>query len=115
MPNYLRSGDMVYAQLTRPEDDYAVCTCPIVITDMSNSYKSEEPVVIAINRVSRYLTVAVQQPVSYTILDANGHVMQSGSIDTIGANTIPYTISQSGLYIIVFTDGNKVSSSKFVL
>ena len=115
MPNYLRSGDVVYAQLTRPEDDYAVCTCPIVITDMSNSYKSEEPVVIAINRVSRYLTVAVQNPVSYMILDTNGHVMQSGSIDTIGANTIPYTISQSGLYIIVFTEGNKVSSSKFVL
>ncbi len=113
-PHYLHTGDLVYAQLTRSEDDYAICTCPLMIRDKSNSYASDEPVLVAVNNMSKMLTVAVQKPMSYMILSASGIVMQSGSIETAGTTTIPYSLP-SGLYVIVFTEGNTVRSYKFTL
>jgi hypothetical protein len=114
-PQYMHNGDMVYAQLTRPEDDYAICTCPIVITDLSDTYKYDEPVLVSVNKVSRLLTVSVQKPVTYMIYNTNGDLMQSGYIRSQGENTITCPFSQNGLYIIVFKEGDKVNSSKFIL
>ncbi len=113
-PHYLHTGDLVYAQLTRSEDDYAICTCPLMIRDKSNSYASDEPVLVAVNNMSKMLTIAVQKPMSYMILSASGIVMQSGSIETAGTTIIPYSLP-SGLYVIVFTEGNTVRSYKFTL
>ncbi len=114
-PQYMHNGDIVYAQLTRPEDDYAICTCPIVITDLSDTYKYDEPVLVSVNKVSRLLTVSVQKPVTYMIYNTNGDLMQSGYIRSQGENTITCPFSQNGLYIIVFKEGDKVNSSKFIL
>ena len=85
-----------------------------MIRDKSNSYASDEPVLVAVNNMSKMLTVAVQKPMSYMILSASGIVMQSGSIETAGTTTIPYSLP-SGLYVIVFTEGNTVRSYKFTL
>lgn len=113
-PQYLHAGDRVYAQLTRTDDDVAICTCPILIRDMSNELKSEEPILISLNRSQHRLQIASQEPFTGGIYDLYGHLI----MDVVGSGKenmyIDLQSLQKGLYIVHCTSGKNRAGYKFV-
>lgn len=117
VPQYLHTGDVVYVGLTRNEDDYAICTCPIIISDMSNSFAYDEPVLISVNKIKKELTIFTDKPTSYSIINTSGSVILSGVISDEGTTPLLLeTLPAGNMYLIVFTNGqHNTITYKFIL
>jgi exosome complex RNA-binding protein Csl4 len=114
-PQYFHNGDMVYAQLTRSNEDYPICTCPIVLRDMSAEYVSEEPILISVNKIQRKLRIFTQEKLTGGIYDIYGHLMQPFSVMQAGESYVTIHNANSGVYIVKCTSATKEQSYKFVL
>ena len=113
LPQYLRNGDRVYASLTRQEDDYAICTCPIVIEDLSSEMVYEEPVLISISPLKMKIYTPKQS--TCTIYDILGHFIYQTKIDIIGENIIDLPSLRSGVYILEFKENDHSITHTFML
>ncbi len=113
LPQYLRNGDRVYASLTRQEDDYAICTCPITIEDLSSEMVYEEPVLISISPLKMKIYTPKQN--TCTIYDILGHFIYQTKIDIIGENIIDLPSLRSGVYILEFKDNDHSITHTFML
>ena len=114
-PQYFHNGDMVYAQLTRSNEDYPICTCPIVLRDMSAEYVSEEPILISVNKIQRKLRIFTQEKLTGGIYDIYGHLIQPFSVMQAGESYVTIHNANSGVYIVKCTSATKEQSYKFVL
>ena len=113
LPQYLRNGDRVYASLTRQEDNYAICTCPIIIKDLSNEIAYEEPVLISISPLM--MKIYTPKHTTCTIYDVLGHLIYQTTIDIIGENTIDLPSLPSGVYMLEFKENDHSITHKFML
>ena len=113
LPQYLRNGDRVYASLTRQEDDYAICTCPITIEDLSSEMVYEEPVLISISPLKMKIYTPKQS--TCTIYDILGHFIYQTKIDIIGENIIDLPSLRSGVYILEFKENDHSITHTFML
>ena len=113
LPQYLRNGDRVYASLTRQEDNYAICTCPIIIKDLSNEIVYEEPVLISISPLM--MKIYTPKHTTCTIYDVLGHLIYQTTIDIIGENTIDLPSLPSGVYMLEFKENDHSITHKFML
>lgn len=113
LPQYLRNGDRVYASLTRQEDDYAICTCPITIEDLSSEMVYEEPVLISISPLKMKIYTPKQS--TCTIYDILGHFIYQTKIDIIGENIIDLPFLRSGVYILEFKENDHSITHTFML
>lgn len=113
LPQYLRNGDRVYASLTRQEDNYSICTCPIVIEDLSNELVYEEPVLISISPLK--MKIYAPKQTICTIYDVLGHLIYQTRIDSIGENTIDIPSFSSGVYLLEFKEKDHSITHKIML
>ena len=113
LPEYLRNGDRVYASLTRQEDNYSICTCPIVIEDLSNELVYEEPVLISISPLK--MKIYAPKQTICTIYDVLGHLIYQTRIDSIGENTIDIPSLSSGVYLLEFKEKDHSITHKIML
>lgn len=113
LPEYLRNGDRVYASLTRQEDNYSICTCPIVIEDLSNELVYEEPVLISISPLK--MKIYAPKQTICTIYDVLGHLIYQTRIDSIGENTIDIPSFSSGVYLLEFKEKDHSITHKIML
>ena len=113
LPEYLRNGDRVYASLTRQEDNYAICTCPIIIKNLSNEIVYEEPVLISISPLM--MKIYTPKHTTCTIYDVLGHLIYQTTIDIIGENTIDLPSLPSGVYMLEFKENDHSITHKFML
>lgn len=113
LPQYLRNGDRVYASLTRQEDDYAICTCPITIEDLSSEMVYEEPVLISISPLK--MKIYTPKQTTCAIYDVLGHLIYQTRIDSIGENTIDIPSLSSGVYLLEFKEKDHSITHKIML
>ena len=113
LPQYLRNGDRVYASLTRQEDDYAICTCPITIEDLSSEMVHEEPVLLSISPLK--MKIHTPKQTTCSIYDALGHLIYQATIDIIGENTIDLPSIPSGVYLLEFKEKDHSITHKVML
>ena len=113
LPEYLRNGDRVYASLTRQEDNYSICTCPIVIEDLSNELVYEEPVLISISPLK--MKIYTPKQTICAIYDVLGHLIYQTRIDSIGENTIDIPSFSSGVYLLEFKEKDHSITHKIML
>lgn len=113
LPQYLRNGDRVYASLTRQEDDYAICTCPITIEDLSSEMVYEEPVLLSISPLK--MKIHTPKQTTCSIYDALGHLIYQATIDIIGENTIDLPSIPSGVYLLEFKEKDHSITHKVML
>ena len=103
----------MYASLTRQEDNYAICTCPIIIKDLSNEIVYEEPVLISISPLM--MKIYTPKHTTCTIYDILGHLIYQTTIDIIGENTIDLPSLPSGVYMLEFKENDHSITHKFML
>ena len=113
LPQYLHNGDRVYASLTRQEDDYAICTCPITIEDLSSEMLHEEPVLLSISPLK--MKIHTPKQTTCSIYDALGHLIYQATIDIIGENTIDLPSIPSGVYLLEFKEKDHSITHKVML
>ena len=113
LPQYLRNGDRVYASLTRQEDNYAICTCPIVIEDLSNELVYDEPVLISISSLK--MKIYTPKQTTCAIYDVLGHLIYQATIDMIGENTFELPSIPNGVYLLEFKEKDHSITHKFML
>lgn len=113
LPQYLRNGDRVYASLTRQEDNYAICTCPIVIEDLSNEMVYDEPVLISISALK--MKIYTPKQTTCAIYDVLGHLVYQATIDMIGENILDLPSIPSGVYLLEFKEKDHSITHKFLL
>lgn len=113
-PQYLHAGDMVYAQLTRDDEDVAICTCPIVIRDMSSELKSEEPILISLSRSQHRLQIACKEQFTYSLYDVYGHLIMNAEGSGNENTYIDLQNLQKGIYVVRCTSGTAQKGYKFV-
>lgn len=113
LPQYLRNGDRVYASLTRQEDNYAICTCPIVIEDLSNEMVYDEPVLISISALK--MKIYTPKQTTCAIYDVLGHLVYQATIDMIGENILDLPSIPSGVYLLEFKEKDHSITHKVML
>ncbi len=114
-PNNLHQGDVVYAQLTREGEDYAVCTCPVVMEDKSKNAVSQEPVLITILSKQRQIVVYAQEDIQCNIFDTYGSNVYQAVIHSQEEVTISLHSFPIGMYVVSFTGQHNRKSYKIFL
>jgi len=113
-PQYLHTGDNVYASMIRSGENYSICTCPIVITDISNELLYEEPLLISVNPTSRIVKFYAPQKLKLSLFDIYGHHYYSIYTDE-GEGTLKLPYNLSGVFILSFQDDNRIITKKIIL
>ncbi len=113
-PQYLHEGDNVYASLIRTGENYSICTCPIVISDISNELIYEEPLLISVNPTSRIIKFYAPQKLKLSLFDIYGHHYYSVYTDE-GESTLQLPHNLSGVFILSFQMDNYITTKKIIL
>jgi hypothetical protein len=111
----LIKGDQVVMSATRKGENYAIPTCPLVITDpQTTTY--DEPVIVYPTQTPRMMpviTVSAPQEGSYEVYSTTGTVITSGSLNEGETQiTLP---SINGIYFIRARQGDETTSHKVIL
>lgn len=113
-PQYLHKGDIVYADLTRTNEDYSICTCPIYIVDNSNNIINSEPVLIETIPETKKINIFAHENAFCYLYNSCGILIFSKQITANYINEID--VQLTGIYIIkVVTNNHKIYSKKLMV
>jgi hypothetical protein len=97
-PQYLHTGDAIYADLTRTGDDYSICTCPIYIVDMSNDLIYDEPILVQVASVQRTIKLTAMSNVSFALYSIFGQLIVQNQLDENQSTNI--LVPETGIYLL---------------
>ena len=111
----LREGDEVYMLATRRGENYAVPTCPLIITRAPFDVYTT-PVLVQPTQAPRHapiVTIEAPQEGQFTIYSTTGMFIGNGPVEE-GKTTVTLP-AVSGIYFIRVTQGKETSSHKVVV
>lgn len=111
----LREGDEVYMLATRRGENYAVPTCPLIITRAPFDVYTT-PVLVQPTQAPRHapiVTIEAPQEGQYAIYSTTGMFIGNGPVEE-GKTTVTLP-AVSGIYFIRVTQGKETSSHKVVV